>query len=291
MISHYHLIAWSRDPRAEVVAICDPDLGAGQAPRRGIRHPRRLWRPRRACSPARASTRSTSPRRAKPMPRWSRPPPARGIDVLCQKPLAPTLGGGRGARPARRRARSALMVHENWRFRPWYRSLKRWLEAGELGQLLQADMAMLSSGLLPDATGRRPHSGAPALHGEGGAADDRRGADPSPRRASLAVRAAPRRERPDRAHAGRGPRRDARRDLPRDGGRRARSPCAAPWRRPASPRGTRDRLEVVGSKASAMLRRHGAAAARRRCAAGDASTSPATTRRASTARSGISSTA
>ena len=34
MISHHHLVAWSRDPRAEVVAICDPDLGAGAAPRR-----------------------------------------------------------------------------------------------------------------------------------------------------------------------------------------------------------------------------------------------------------------
>jgi predicted dehydrogenase len=48
------------------------------------------------------------------------------------------------------------MAHENWRFRPWYRELKRWIAAGELGDLVLARMAMISSGLLPDASGRRP---------------------------------------------------------------------------------------------------------------------------------------
>jgi predicted dehydrogenase len=48
------------------------------------------------------------------------------------------------------------MVHENWRFRPWYRQIKRWLDSDRAGDLLQADMAMLSSGLLPDSAGRRP---------------------------------------------------------------------------------------------------------------------------------------
>jgi predicted dehydrogenase len=48
------------------------------------------------------------------------------------------------------------MVHENWRFRPWYRELKRWIVAGELGDVLLARMAMVSSGMLPDASGRRP---------------------------------------------------------------------------------------------------------------------------------------
>jgi predicted dehydrogenase len=48
------------------------------------------------------------------------------------------------------------MVHENWRFRPWYRELKRWITAGDLGDLLLARMSMITSGMLPDATGRRP---------------------------------------------------------------------------------------------------------------------------------------
>jgi predicted dehydrogenase len=48
------------------------------------------------------------------------------------------------------------MVHENWRFRPWYRQLKHWLDAGDLGDIITASMAMFSSGLVADADGRRP---------------------------------------------------------------------------------------------------------------------------------------
>jgi predicted dehydrogenase len=47
-------------------------------------------------------------------------------------------------------------VHENWRFRPWYRELKRWIVAGDLGEVLLARMAIITSGMLPDASGRRP---------------------------------------------------------------------------------------------------------------------------------------
>jgi len=47
-------------------------------------------------------------------------------------------------------------VHENWRFRPWYRELKRWVAAGDLGRILSARMSETSSGLLPDEAGRRP---------------------------------------------------------------------------------------------------------------------------------------
>src|SRR5204862_5523678 len=52
--------------------------------------------------------------------------------------------------------KSRLMAHENWRFRPWYRELKRWIAAGELGDLVLARMATMTSGLLPDASGHRP---------------------------------------------------------------------------------------------------------------------------------------
>ena len=65
---------------------------------------------------------------------------ARDIDVMCQKPLAPSLDEALGlARLVTPRAR--LMVHENWRFRPWYRELKRWLEAGDLGPILSATLS------------------------------------------------------------------------------------------------------------------------------------------------------
>lgn len=79
----------------------------------------------------------------------------KGLAVLCQKPLAPThaqaielvdqVGG-----------RCRLMVHENWRFRPYYRDLGGLLREGRIGQVVQAQMTMLTSGVLPDAQGQFP---------------------------------------------------------------------------------------------------------------------------------------
>src|SRR5207344_780650 len=77
---------------------------------------------------------------------WVDAAAARGIDVLCQKPMTPTLAESE-ALVRRVDGKTRLMAHENWRFRPWYRELKRWIDAGELGDLVLARMAMISSGL------------------------------------------------------------------------------------------------------------------------------------------------
>jgi predicted dehydrogenase len=86
---------------------------------------------------------------------WVEAAAVRGIDVLCQKPMTPTLAESE-ALVRRVAGKSRLMAHENWRFRPWYRELKRWIAAGELGELVLARMATMTSGLLPDASGLRP---------------------------------------------------------------------------------------------------------------------------------------
>jgi predicted dehydrogenase len=86
---------------------------------------------------------------------WVEAAAARTIDVLCQKPLTPTLADAETLIRAVE-GKTRLMVHENWRFRPWYRELKRWIAEGELGEIVLARLAMISSGFLPDASGRRP---------------------------------------------------------------------------------------------------------------------------------------
>jgi predicted dehydrogenase len=80
---------------------------------------------------------------------------AKGIDVLCQKPLTPTLSEAQEL--VRRIAgKNRLMVHENWRFRPWYRDLRQWIAQGDLGDILMAQLATIDSGLLANTDGRRP---------------------------------------------------------------------------------------------------------------------------------------
>ncbi|MDB5883504.1 MAG: oxidoreductase [Ramlibacter sp.] len=79
----------------------------------------------------------------------------KGIPVLCQKPLAPTLEQAREL-VADIAGRTRLMVHENWRFRPYYRDLGKCLRAGRIGDVVQAHLTLLSSGLIPDEEGRLP---------------------------------------------------------------------------------------------------------------------------------------
>lgn len=72
---------------------------------------------------------------------------ARGIAVLCQKPLGPTLADAR-AIVSDVGTRARLMVHENWRFRPWYQEAARWVSEGLIGEPRRLALSTRSSGLV-----------------------------------------------------------------------------------------------------------------------------------------------
>lgn len=155
MISWYHLTAWrNQGARVRIVAVCDPDdsKAARRAEEFSIPH---CYRDADALFAAEAidAIDVASPRETHAG--WVEAAAARGIEVLCQKPMTPTLAESE-ALVQRVDGKSRFMVHENWRFRPWYRELKRWIAAGELGNVIFGRMAMISSGMLPDASGRRP---------------------------------------------------------------------------------------------------------------------------------------
>ena len=155
MISWYHLTAWRNlGERVELVAVCDPD--SEKAHRRAKEFKiAKVYTDRETmlASEAIDALDVATPRETHAG--WVEAAAGRGIDVLCQKPLTPTLSE---AQELVRRidGKIRLMVHENWRFRPWYRELKRWIAAGPLGELVLARMAMVTSGFLPDASGKRP---------------------------------------------------------------------------------------------------------------------------------------
>ena len=155
MISWFHLVAWrSLGNRVRVVAVCDPDGSKASARAKEFSIPK-VYRDAETMFAAEAidALDVASPRQTHAA--WVDAAAGRGIDVLCQKPMTPTLAESE-ALVRRVEGKARLMVHENWRFRPWYRELKRWIAAGALGEVLLARMAMITSGLLPDASGRRP---------------------------------------------------------------------------------------------------------------------------------------
>jgi predicted dehydrogenase len=57
-----------------------------------------------------------------------------GLHVLCQKPLATSLPEAQGMVDFCRRAGVRFMVTEMWRFLPWFRDLRRLLDAGTIGR-------------------------------------------------------------------------------------------------------------------------------------------------------------
>jgi len=66
----------------------------------------------------------------------------RGIAIICQKPVAPTAAASRAVVETAARHGARLMIHENWRWQPWYREMRRQLEAGTLGDLFSLSVRM-----------------------------------------------------------------------------------------------------------------------------------------------------
>jgi D-apiose dehydrogenase len=156
-VTQHHLNGWQRaSARARVVAIADPSLAHAQA-RASAYGIGAVYADAAAMFDAERldAVDIAAPREVHA--ELVRMAAARGIPAICQKPLAPTfdeaqrLADDMAAVPGMR-----LMVHENWRFRPYYRQAAAWLQGGRIGRVVQAQMTLLSSGLLPDAQGQRP---------------------------------------------------------------------------------------------------------------------------------------
>lgn len=57
----------------------------------------------------------------------------RGLAVICQKPVAPTLEQAVKMAVLAESAGIRVMVHENWRWQPWYREAHKQIQAGAIG--------------------------------------------------------------------------------------------------------------------------------------------------------------
>jgi predicted dehydrogenase len=153
-VTQHHLAAWHEQADAVVVAIADPSQqrATEKAEQFGIS---RIYRSAEEMlhDGGIDAVDIAAPREFHaPLVRLAA---SRGLPILCQKPLAPTYGEA-VALVAGVADRSRLMVHENWRFRAYYRQIAAWLREGRIGKVTQAQMTLLSSGLVPDARGELP---------------------------------------------------------------------------------------------------------------------------------------
>ena len=64
-----------------------------------------------------------------------------GLPVLCQKPAAMTRADFMAMIDVCDSAGVRLMIHENWRFRPWYRALRSLIDSGAIGRPIRVRIA------------------------------------------------------------------------------------------------------------------------------------------------------
>jgi D-apiose dehydrogenase len=135
--SRFHLDAWRSLPDARLVGVCEPDP---------VRRAQALGTTGVPGGPAGFEDAATMLEALRPDVVDIVTPPPTHLDlvrlacgvaprvVVCQKALAPTPAEALAVVEAAEAAGVPLVVHENFRFAPWYREARRLLEGGLLGE-------------------------------------------------------------------------------------------------------------------------------------------------------------
>jgi predicted dehydrogenase len=135
--SHFQYEAWSRIPEVEIVAFSNRDAAkaAEVTAKFGL-------------TKCYTDYREMFDREKPDFVDIITPPPShqaicaeaarRGIHIICQKPLGPSLAVAREIVADAARARVKFMVHENFRFQPWHREIKRLIASGAIGDKLHS---------------------------------------------------------------------------------------------------------------------------------------------------------
>lgn len=131
--SRFHYDAWTRLREVDLVAVCDPDPIRAAEVARGFGIPRTY-----------GSAAEMLDRERPDLVDIVAPPHAhaaliaicaeRDIDAICQKAFCRDLAEAEATVALAERAGIRLVVHENFRFQPWYRELRRQIAAGRIGE-------------------------------------------------------------------------------------------------------------------------------------------------------------
>jgi len=130
--AQFHYGSWGRMPRVKLVAACDHDLGKAQ--RTGL--------------PAYADVDQMLADQTPDLLDIILPPDthaamirkalAAGVKwIICQKPFCSDLSEAEAIVAEAKAAAATIIVHENFRFQPWYRAIKAALDGGAVGNVHQ----------------------------------------------------------------------------------------------------------------------------------------------------------
>jgi predicted dehydrogenase len=134
--SQYHYEAWSRIPEVALAAVCD--LNAERAMQAATVCGARTYTDFREMLDAERPDFLDVITPPAAHLEICRAAAERSVPIICQKPLAPTFDEARQIVELARAGGVRLMVHENFRFQPWHREIKRLLDGGVLGGRLHS---------------------------------------------------------------------------------------------------------------------------------------------------------
>ena len=141
--SHFQYEAWSRLPGVAITALCNRNLDRARATaaRHGVPQVYGWDELDRMLDTERPDFIDiiTPPETHLDLVRRAAP---RGIAIICQKPLAPKWEECLAIVQIVRTSGVRFLVHENWRWQPWYREIKRQLDAGAIGELFSIAVRM-----------------------------------------------------------------------------------------------------------------------------------------------------
>lgn len=131
--SQFQCAAWQRIPEVSITAVSDLSAEKGETFRQKYGIPR-----------AYADYKEMLAQEKPDFVDIVTPPPThydistyaaqQGIHVICQKPLTPTFAESVALVEAIEATAVRFMVHENWRWQPWYREIKRLMNEDVLGE-------------------------------------------------------------------------------------------------------------------------------------------------------------
>jgi predicted dehydrogenase len=156
--SQFHHDAWRRIPGVELTATCDVDLQKASeiAKRHGVP---RVYADVEAMLDAETPDFIDIVTPPETHAAITTLAAERGVAVICQKALAPTYQEARAIIAAAEAANLRFMVHDNFRFQPWHREIRRLIDTGEIGELQSiASTTRLGDGWSSDAyLARQPY--------------------------------------------------------------------------------------------------------------------------------------
>jgi predicted dehydrogenase len=160
-VSQFHLEAWSRVPNAQLVAICDMDrdrlekASAKVPDARCYTEAAKLFDHEDVLDFVEICTKPDA--HAELVELAAR----HGADILCQKPAALARADFRTMIEACITSGARLMIHENWRFRPWYRAFRAEIDSGSIGRPIRLRIAHYDTrALRPDGFSQQPYQAA-----------------------------------------------------------------------------------------------------------------------------------